>query len=37
VRDVKMPATPYRIWTLIQDAKAARARESDILRGYRGR
>jgi len=23
VRDVKMPATPYRIWTLIRDAKGA--------------
>jgi carbon-monoxide dehydrogenase large subunit len=25
IRDVKMPATPYRIWQLIQDAKAGRA------------
>jgi carbon-monoxide dehydrogenase large subunit len=25
VRDVKMPATSYRIWKLIRDAKAARA------------
>ena len=24
IRDVKMPATPYRIWKLIQDAKAGR-------------
>jgi carbon-monoxide dehydrogenase large subunit len=25
VRDLKMPATPYKIWKTIQDAKAARA------------
>jgi aerobic carbon-monoxide dehydrogenase large subunit len=24
IRDVKMPATPYRIWQIIQDAKAGR-------------
>jgi aerobic carbon-monoxide dehydrogenase large subunit len=24
VRDLKMPATPYRVWQIIQDAKAAR-------------
>jgi carbon-monoxide dehydrogenase large subunit len=23
VRDIKMPATPYRIWKLIRDAKGA--------------
>jgi len=27
VRDVKMPATPYKIWKIIQDAKAKTPRE----------
>jgi hypothetical protein len=25
VRDISMPATPYKIWALIQDAKRAKS------------
>jgi carbon-monoxide dehydrogenase large subunit len=36
VRDIKMPATPYKIWQTIQDAKE-RAKERAKAKGTTGR
>jgi carbon-monoxide dehydrogenase large subunit len=33
VQDIRMPATPYKVWQAIQDAKAQQAKAQQAMAG----